>query len=528
MKHNYIILSFLLIFLAGFQLCFAQQQVEKWNRFELSLQHDPKGNPFMDDELTAVFQKGEKRIQVSGFYDGDGTYKIRFMPAETGVWTYQTSSNVDELNGISGKLECVNPSPNNHGLVQVQGKYHFKYADGKPYYPFGTTIYSFIHQPDSQIMLSLDALDKSSFNKLRFCVFPQWHDHSELQIPYFPFAKKVESSDTIIWDTNTFDPRFFQHMEKRIDQLKELGIEADVILFHPYDGGHWGFDNLGRETDNFYLKYLVARLSSFSNVWWSMANEYDLLPHKSLDDWDSYIGTVSQEDPYHRLLSVHNCKIYYPNWDPRLTHASIQNGALVEDFGRAVILRDAYKKPLIYDEVCYEGDIEYRWGNLSAKELVHRFWQGFIAGTYVGHGEIISGDDGLIHLAIGGHFKGESPERIAFLRTLVEETGALEAVDHFWGVNNTAISEKGDILVYFGKETPSDWSFSIPKETGIAEGTRYHADIIDTWNMTVTPVPEVFVTTKVDGYKIYAENGKTIELPAKKYMAIHLKQIKTD
>jgi hypothetical protein len=26
-------------------------------------------------------------------------------------------------------------------------------------------------------------------------------------------------------------------------------------------------------------------------------------------------------------------------------------------------------------------------GNLSAEELVHRFWVGTIAGTYVGHGE---------------------------------------------------------------------------------------------------------------------------------------------
>jgi len=37
--------------------------------------------------------------------------------------------------------------------------------------------------------------------------------------------------------------------------------------------------------------------------------------------------------------------------------------------------------------VKYEGDLPERWGDLSAEELVHRFWQGTIAGSYVGHGE---------------------------------------------------------------------------------------------------------------------------------------------
>ena len=41
----------------------------------------------------------------------------------------------------------------------------------------------------------------------------------------------------------------------------------------------------------------------------------------------------------------------------------------------------------MFDEVKYEGDIPRRWGNLSAEELVFRFWEGTIAGTYVGHGE---------------------------------------------------------------------------------------------------------------------------------------------
>ena len=74
----------------------------------------------------------------------------------------------------------------------------------------------------------------------------------------------------------------------------------------------------------------------------------------------------------------------YNNRQPWITHASIQNGSAVADFGRARIYRECFRKPVIYDEVCYEGNHTHRWGRLSGEEMTHRCWQGFIAGTYVG------------------------------------------------------------------------------------------------------------------------------------------------
>ena len=63
-------------------------------------------------------------------------------------------------------------------------------------------------------------------------------------------------------------------------QLRDLGIEADIILLHPYDEGHWGFDRMPDEVDDRYLKYVVSRLGAFRNVWWSLANEYDFMTEK--------------------------------------------------------------------------------------------------------------------------------------------------------------------------------------------------------------------------------------------------------
>ena len=71
-------------------------------------------------------------------------------------------------------------------------------------------------------------------------------------------------------------------------QLGELGIEADLILFHAYD--RWGFSDMGAAADDRYVRYVVARLAAFQNVWWSLANEYDLLWSKDAADWDRFAG----------------------------------------------------------------------------------------------------------------------------------------------------------------------------------------------------------------------------------------------
>jgi hypothetical protein len=64
-----------------------------WATYELSLTGPATGNPFLEVELRAIFRQGEREVRVNGFYDGDGTYKLRFLPDTTGAWSYTTRSN---------------------------------------------------------------------------------------------------------------------------------------------------------------------------------------------------------------------------------------------------------------------------------------------------------------------------------------------------------------------------------------------------------------------------------------------------
>ena len=49
----------------------------------------------------------------------------------------------------------------------------------------------------------------------------------------------------------------------------------------------------------------------------------------------------------------------------------------------------------------------------------------------------------------------------------------------------------GDCLIYFGNEKPKSWEFSLPRHELLA-GMKFKAEVIDTWNMKITPVPGEF------------------------------------
>ena len=207
-----------------------------------------------------------------------------------------------------------------------------------------------------------------------------------------------------------------------------------------------------------------------------------------------------------------------------MTHASIQNGSAVADFGRAVLYRDVYRKPIVFDEVKYEGDLEQRWGNLSAQEMVHRFWQATIAGTYVGHGETYRHSGDLIWWSKGGVLRGKSPDRIAFLRKVLESGPAdgLEPIDK-WQDART-VGKKGEYyLVYFGAAKPTEWKVELPRG-GLNQPLKLRAEILDTWEMTVTPVERVFHLKPTGRYLYTCANPPTIRLPGKPYLAIRFRK----
>ncbi len=510
----------------------AQPEVAQWKRFELTFTGPSSGNPFTDVELKATFwhTNTHDTIHVEGFYDGDGCYKVRFMPTILGRWNYRTTCNIPALSEKSGSLHCI-PS-DQHGPVRIKETHCFQYADSSSYWPIGTTAYGWIHMPEGIRRQTLSSLEAAHFNKVRMCVFPKYYTLCKEEPELYPFPIKEETGKGRTFDFSRFNPAFFHHLEKQIDALNALGIEADLILFHPYDKGHWGFDSLPMETNLAYIRYLCARLSSFSNVWWSLANEYDYVKAKTEDDWITLIKAVRTADPYGHLCSIHgSTATYFPYWMDELTHTSIQDEAPVEEAGRASILYNIYRKPVLLDEVCYEGNLSSRWGRLSGQEMLHRIWQGLLCGVYVTHGECYMRHEGndTIFWAKGGPWRGESWKRIPFTRKIMESLpGSLQMADVSRDVR-TATTGEGCYLVYFGKEMRDTWMFNLPAKNAsyppLKPGTKFRIEIIDTWNMTITPYPDIMETGAVSDYRLYDIHHRKIRLPLTPYLLLRITKV---
>lgn len=462
--------------------------IEKYDIFEIQL-------PGKIETLTldgcGVFINQENEEMASAFADGYGGLKVRFMPQHTGRWKYRINLGSEKL---EGSFECVENTGVNHGPVRVLGD-HFTYADGTPYIPIGTTCYAWIHQTKALMDQTLDTLSKSPFNKVRMCVFPKAFPYNHNDPDCYPFKKDARGE----WDVNQPDPVFWDKLDAQIANLSKLGIEADLILFHPYD--RWGFSKMSQEASLAYVKYCVARLGAHRNIWWSLANEYDDLEKKTLKDWDEYGMLIMKRDAYKHLISVHNIITPYPK-RPWMTHCSIQSG----EIDKVIEWKKAYEIPVIIDECGYEGNLPYDWGNLTAFEMVHRFWWAICRGGFCTHGETFHRDDEVLWWAKGGALYGESAARIAFLKTLLYQLGSWKAVifdpeagpedvknrmqrliEHasierrerfIADISPKKIEGKGFSLTYFGRTRPAYTDLSLNPQK------RFKAEIINIWEMT--------------------------------------------
>lgn len=528
---------------------------------------EPKGSQ-VEIDLTGCFVLGEHAVTAKGFYAGDGEYRLRFLPEETGVWQYIIESSKLNLRE-KGELRVEKADPDRHGPVRPKGTamYH---ADGTWFPSFGTTVYALTNQSEELIDETLESLAASPFNKLRTCVFPKHYAYNANNPRYYPFERRKGLEEKIFsaeglpimptkkgeadsyWDTARPDFRFWDHFEKVLQRLDKLGIQVDLILFHPYD--RWGFSNMSREDNLRYLDYLLRRLAAFPHVWWSLANEYDLCFDKSVEDFKAFETFVAENDPYHHPISNHNCFQLWDAASENISHVSFQTKELT----RVAELMRRYKKPVMIDECRYEGNVPEFWGNLSGRDMVRSFWRVMAQGGYCTHGETFlpqteqgshatdTGEQDVVWWAKGGKLNGESPIRIAFLRKLIEDLpGPLEPIpgrltdlahledeslretithfpeefqsflcsiaamnrlerELFYAVEYNYQGRCGEeaFLYYLDDQCAARFALTLPK------GRQYRVEVIDTWEMNCETVLE-------------SVNGNvTVSLPGKPYMAI--------
>ncbi len=495
--------------------------VKQYEMAELSFCGPVPGKNEAQVDFGAVFTQENSSIKVNGFYAGEGVYKVRYFPERAGICNYE----IWGLTEDKGQIEILPHGKESRGIIRAVGT-HFEDETGKLFHPFGTTVYAMIHQDRELIQKTYQTLEKTKFNKIRICIFPKHFIYNECEPALFPFEK-----DENEWETQRPCFLFWDALDEHIVRLGKMGIEVDLILFHPYD--KWGFARMLQEKNLIYLDYAIRRLAAYPNIWWSLANEYEVSGAKSLEDWHEIENFVAEHDPWKHLLSCHNIGNLYEPSRKNITHISAQTKL----FTRVDTWRKRYRKPVIIDECLYEGNLKELWGSISGRELTRRFWRTVLSGGYCTHGETFYDLEDIIWWSKGGILKGESPERIGFCKGIIEslpghihrECGTEDKMLELVGKsaeeidaiarnykNKNAVEAEGEshilrsfaslgeeaillaaedydykghiadkcFLHYHNFRTPAIDEFDLPKDR------QYRIRVIDTWEMTDTVVEE--------------------------------------
>jgi hypothetical protein len=212
----------------------SQQAVPQWSRFEFALNsltdyHDPV---YQVDEFYAIFTSPTGReLRINGFWDGAISWKIRFAPDEIGSWQYKTVCS-DTLNTglhqVAGTFDCTENTSEigfyqHGGIIHHPGTYYLTHQDGTPFFWTACTAWNgALKSTDQEWHQYLQHRADHNYNVIQF-VTTQWRgadQNSQGQVAY-------EGSGKI-----TINPEFFQHLDKKIDEINQYGlVAAPVVLW---------------------------------------------------------------------------------------------------------------------------------------------------------------------------------------------------------------------------------------------------------------------------------------------------------
>jgi hypothetical protein len=262
-----------IIFLIAITVSAQMQDAKKWQKYELVFNSSKVyENPLQDLKIMEItFTSSTGRIKtINCFWDGGNLWKARFMPDETGEWTFETNCsdiNNSGLNEQKGSFICKNnPDRKNiyyHGPVtHPKGSYHLSYSDGTPFFYMACTAWNgALKSTDVEWESYLQQRVDNNYTAIQL-VTTQWRgcDKSSEGLVAFEGSGRI-----------SINPDFFRLIDKKIDKVNEYGLVAAPVVL-------WALQNgAGRElSPGYYLpddqaillaKYIVARYGGNHVIW---------------------------------------------------------------------------------------------------------------------------------------------------------------------------------------------------------------------------------------------------------------------
>ena len=370
-------------------------EVPRWQPHDFAFLSDAKpDNPFSILFSAAVTGPAGRGLTIPGFFDGDGTWKIRVSAAEPGNWTLVTHSTLAALDNQRLTFTCVaNPSPNVHGGLRVDPKHprHFVFEDGSRFFLMGYECdWLWALDMGSADLKTIDPfLDKLSANGFNYVILnayahdTDWRKGKTADDDFGPPAMFAWEGSNDKPDHTRFNPAYWRHYDRVIDALYRRGMVAHIMI-KVYNKMVNGPAN-GSADDDMYFRWLIARYSAYPNIHWDLSKEAN--NEKDLSYKIGRLNFIRQNDPYHRPLTVHDDRKTYDDgaYNDLLDYRSDQQHSKWHETELAH--RRQREWPVVNVELGYEhgpmGPSDKTYNVVQPpEEVCRRAWEVCMAGGY--------------------------------------------------------------------------------------------------------------------------------------------------
>ncbi|MFC1853555.1 DUF5060 domain-containing protein [candidate division CSSED10-310 bacterium] len=317
-----------------------ETKVKLYDLFEIRI---PSGmqweHPFTDTNVYGHFRKvGAGWRQWKGFYDGEGTWVVRFRPDSSGVYEWKTFSvPAHAVFDQTGFFDCIAPREGNHGPLQRSGQFIF-HADGSDPYWIGATAFGLPFKDTWQEYLQQYLAEGITYYRVGSWFFIECEQETDCFLGLWPFEVWPYPCEQPVNYTE-MNISQFQRLDGILQYLHEHNAYAEICIYSGRSS-----EQLCSEDDIYqvddprqipYLDYLVARFRAYPNLVWEIGNEirnwdggYQWLEAR---EWVHWVGNYMKFlDPEH-LISYdaqwaedpwwYWDPVIYPEWlHPDISH----------------------------------------------------------------------------------------------------------------------------------------------------------------------------------------------------------------
>lgn len=263
-----------------------------WVRKVLSFENSTySGNPFeLEIDATFTHSTSGNEIKLPGYYAGNDTWKVAFMPTEKGVWNWETSSLDADLDGKTGSYEHTLDGPLLMLKADADHPKKWRLTGGPFVIPIALRC-EFFCEPATTAEFT-DVADFLEDNEILML-------DTRLLEEVGMFGDRHDFIFDGSWKNHEFDLDVWDRMEERMDILAARGRGAH-IMFYSDDAGTPGWEGK-TATEGLVVRYAVARLAAYPIVMFNTG--IDIAEYRTSSDVNWFGSAIADLDPYNHPVS---------------------------------------------------------------------------------------------------------------------------------------------------------------------------------------------------------------------------------